>query len=153
MTKRQETGMAWLAATVLIIACILMAMCSCGSEKVITETIYEHDTVTVHHSDTVKEVVYKSKVDTVTNTEEHVYYLNNEGEPVKEIHHYHSVEKTNTVDSTYRYQAERDSLRQALLEEKAREKTMTKIQVPWKWLCMILAAFFASIVFIVRDRK
>ena len=145
--------MAWLAATILIIACILMAMCSCGSQKVVTETIFEHDTVTVHHSDTVKEVIYKSTVDTVTNTESHVYYLNNEGEPVKEIHHYHTIEKTNTVDSTYRYQAERDSLRQALREEKAREKTVTKIQVPWKWLCMVLVAFFIAVVFIVRDRK
>ena len=153
MTKRQETGMAWLAATILIIACILMAMCSCGSQKVVTETIFEHDTITVHHSDTVKEVVYKSKVDTVTNTEVHTYTLNNVGDTVKEIHHYHIIEKTNTVDSTYRYQAERDSLRQALREEKAREKTVTKIQVPWKWLCMVLAAFFIAVVFIVRDRK
>ena len=153
MNEKRMTGMAWLLALWLVLAMVFLAMCSCSTEKVITETIYEHDTVTVHHSDTVKEVVYKSKVDTVTNTEKHVYYLNNEGEPVKEIHHYHSVEKTNTVDSTYRYQAERDSLRQALREEKAREKTVTKIQVPWQWLCMILVALFAAVVFIVRDRK
>ncbi len=153
MNEKRMTGMAWLLALWLVLAMVFLAMCSCSTEKVITETIYEHDTVTVHHSDTVKDIVVKTKTDTVKQIEQHFFTLNNEGDTVKEVHHYHTIEKTNTVDSTYRYQAERDSLRQALREEKNREKTVTKIQVPWQWLCMILVALFAAVVVIVRDRK
>lgn len=148
MNSKRETGMAWLAATMLIIACILMAMCSCGSKKVITETIWEHDTVTVHHSDTIKEVVYKSKVDTVTNTEVHTYTLNNVGDTVKEIHHYHNKEKVIVVDSTDRYKSIVDSLQAIINKQHEKQEKVTKTKRPWTDYVIVAAVLVFALILI-----
>ena len=149
MNSKRETGMAWLAATMLIIACILMAMCSCSTKKVITETIWEHDTVTVHHSDTIKEVVYKSKVDTVTNTEVHTYTLNNVGDTVREIHHYHNKEKVIVVDSTDRYKSIVDSLQAIVNKQHEKHEKVTKTKRPWTDY-IIVAAVLAFALFLIK---
>lgn len=149
MNEKRMTGMAWLLALWLILAMIFLAMCSCGSEKVITETIYEHDTVTVHHSDTVKEVVYKSKVDTVTNTEVHTYTLNNVGDTVKEIHHYHNKEKVIVVDSTNRYKSIVDSLQAIINHQHDKQEKVTKTKRPWTDY-IIVAAVLAFALFLIK---
>lgn len=147
MNEKRMTGMAWLLAFWLILAMIFLAMCSCSTEKVITETIYEHDTIMVHHSDTVKEVVYKSKVDTVTNTEVHTYTLNNVGDTIKEIHHYHNFEKVIVVDSTDRYKSIVDSL-QAIIN-KQHNKQVIKTKRPWKDYVIVIA-ILAFALFLVK---
>jgi len=149
MNEKRMTGMAWLLALWLILAMIFLAMCSCGSEKFITETIYEHDTVTVHHSDTVKEVVYKSKIDTVTNTEVHTYTLNNVGDTVKEIHHYHNKEKVIVVDSTDRYKSIVDSLQAIINHQHDKQEKVTKTKRPWTDY-IIVAAVLAFALFLIR---
>lgn len=149
MNEKRMTGMAWLAALWLILAMIFLAMCSCGSKKVITETIYEHDTVTVHHSDTIKEVVYKSKVDTVTNTEVHTYTLNNVGDTVKEIHHYHNKEKVIVVDSTDRYKSIVDSLQAIVNHQHDKQEKVTKTKRPWTDY-IIVAAVLAFALFLIK---
>lgn len=149
MNEKRMTGMAWLLALWLILAMIFLAMCSCGSEKVITETIYEHDTVTVHHSDTVKEVIYKSKVDTVTNTEVHTYTLNNVGDTVKEIHHYHNKEKVIVVDSTDRYKSIVDSLQAIINKQHEKQEKVTKTKRPWTDYA-IIAVVLAFALFLIR---
>ena len=149
MNEKRMTGMAWLLALWLILAMIFLAMCSCGSEKVITETTYEHDTVTVHHSDTIKEVVYKSKVDTVTNTEVHIYTLNNVGDTVKEIHHYHNSEKVIVVDSTDRYKSIVDSLQAIVNKQASKQEKVTKTKRPWTDYA-IIAVVLAFALFLIR---
>ena len=153
MNEKRMTGMAWLLALWLILAMIFLAMCSCGSKKVITETIYEHDTVTVHKSDTVKEVVYKSRVDTVTNTEVHTYTLNNVGDTVKEIHHYHNTQKVIVVDSTYRYRAERDSLQKALVAEKSKNEKVVKQRPTMVDKVFFVAIILVFVVWIIRSKR
>ena len=62
---------------------------------------------------------------------------------MKEFHYFHEKETTNTVDSTYRYQAERDSLRHALHEEQSKEKTVVKekkVMAWWGWLLIGIMA-------------
>ena len=53
MTRRQESGMAIITVAVLI-TIILLSLCSCSTKQHVVETVYVHDTVTVHKSDTVK---------------------------------------------------------------------------------------------------
>lgn len=149
MNEKRMTGMAWLAALWLVLAMIFLAMCSCTTKKVITETIYEHDTITVHHSDTIKEVVYKSKVDTVTNTEVHTYTLNNVGDTVKEIHHYHNKEKVIVVDSTDRYKSIVDSLQAIINHQHDKQEKVTKTKRPWTDY-VIVAVVLAFALFLIR---
>lgn len=149
MNEKRMTGMAWLAALWLVLAMIFLAMCSCTTKKFITETIYEHDTVTVHKSDTVKEVVYKSRVDTVTNTEVHTYTLNNVGDTVKEIHHYHNKEKVIVVDSTDRYKSIVDSLQAIVNKQHEKQEKVTKTKRPWTDY-LIVAAVLAFALFLIK---
>ncbi len=86
----------------------------------------------VHHTDTVR------------GHESHTYTINNVGDTVKEYHYFHEKETTKTVDSTYRYQAERDSLRHALHEAQSKEKTVVKekkVMAWWGWLLIGIMAW------------
>lgn len=152
MNEKRETGMAWLAATILIIACILLSMCSCTSKKVITETLYVHDTVTVHHSDTIKDVVYKSKTDTVVEKEVHTYTLNNIGDTIKEIHHYHNTEKVIVVDSTNRYKSIVDSLKAVIDKNKQETKTTKSTRSPVDYL-IIAVIVMAAIIIVLKSKS
>ena len=152
MNSKRETGMAWMAATILIIACVLLSMCSCTSKKVITETLYVHDTLTVHHSDTIKDVVYKSKTDTVLEKEIHTYTLNNVGDTVKEIHHYHNTEKVIVVDSTNRYKSIVDSLKAVIDKSKKETKTTKSSRSPIDYL-IIAVIVMAAIIIVLKSKS
>ena len=149
MNSRRETGMAWLMAIGIAALAALILMASCKTSKVITETVWEHDTLTVHHSDTVKEVVYKSRVDTVTNTEVHTYTLNNVGDTVKEIHHDHTYEKVIVVDSTDRYKSIVDSLQSIINHQHDKQQKTVKKQRSWSDY-LILLALVGIAVLLVR---
>lgn len=142
MTRQQETGMAIIGAAVMIIFVILLTMCSCATKKVVEERVYVHDTVTVHKSDTVVDVVYKTHTDTVTNTEVHTYTLNNVGDTVKEIHHYHNTEKVIVVDSTDRYRATVDSLRAVLKAQENKKEVKTTNRPRW-WEYIVFVLFLS----------
>ena len=152
MNEKRETGMAWLAATILIIACVLLSMCSCTSKKVITETLYVHDTLTVHQSDTIKDVVYKSKTDTVVEKEVHTYTLNNVGDTIKEIHHYHNSEKVIVVDSTDRYKSIVDSLKAVINKNKQETKTIKSTRSPVDYL-IIAVIVMAAIIIVLKSKS
>ena len=51
MTRKQETGMAVITAVVLL---LLILLSSCSTKKTIAEYVTVHDTLVVHHSDTLK---------------------------------------------------------------------------------------------------
>ena len=123
-----------MAAVVIMIIFALSFLCSCGSRKTVTETIteYVHDTIRTVKTDTVKEVKVTIKTDTVRQVEKHVITLNNVGDTIKEVHHYHDIMRTLVVDSTQRYQSKVDSLQRLVEKLKNTEKIVKKgIQVPW----------------------
>ena len=148
MTKRQETGMAVIAVAVII---LFLQLTSCTTKKTVMEYIYIHDTLTTLKVDTIKDVRVSVQHDTIRERESHTYTINNVGDTLKEIHHYHESEKVIVIDSTDRYQSKVDSLQRIVDSQK--EKTVTKIQVPWKWACFVLVAVLAVIVLISMDRK
>ena len=149
-TKKQETGM---AVIVIVVIYLLVLLSSCSAKKTVTEYVYVHDTLTTMKVDTIKDVRVSVQHDTIREHESHTYTINNVGDTVKEIHHYHESEKVIIVDSTERYQFKVDSLQRIVDSQKSKETVKTKIQVPWKWACFVLVAVLAVIVLISMDRK
>lgn len=123
---------------------VLLTMCSCATRKVVEERVYVHDTVTVHKSDTVVDVRVVQQHDTITNTEVHTFTVNNVGDTIKEVHHFHYTEKTVVVDSTYRYKAKLDSL-QAIIDSQE-EKVVEVKKSPLPSIRDIIVAALIIIV-------
>lgn len=136
MTERQETVMA-IIMVVGIYIFILLSTCSCSTTRDVVETVTVHDTILRHRVDTVNAVRIVHHNDTIRWRETHTYTVNQAGDTVREFHHFHDTERITTIDSTYRYQSERDSLRQALREEKSKEKVTIKekrVMAWWAWI-------------------
>lgn len=149
MNRRKETGLVMLLGIALMFAIAMMALCSCTTkQKVVTEYVTVHDTIRTHKTDTLREVSYQVRVDTVRQTETHTITLNNVGDTIKEIHHYHDTEKVIVVDSTDRYKAAVDSLRAALVSEqqKAKEVVKTRSVVRW-WEWLLIVAIVAGLAY------
>ena len=115
------------------LAVILSLLASCRTIHD-TERVYTHDTLYVHHSDTVREVKVTHHTDTVKQIEKHTYTINNVGDTIREVHHYHDTERTIIVDSTDRYKAKNDSLQRLLDREREKEKTVEKKPTFWAHL-------------------
>jgi hypothetical protein len=135
-----------MAVIVAVVIILLLWLTSCSTKKVVTEYVTVHDTLIVHKSDTIKDVVYKTHTDTVTNKEVHTYTLNNVGDTVKEIHHYHNSERTIVVDSTDRYKATVDSLRAALRAQESVKEVKVTNRPRW-WEYIVLVAFCVAWIF------
>ena len=150
----RENRIVWVFLVAFIAIIIVSLLWGCKTQKVV-ETVVEHvhDTVQVHKSDTVREVKVTHHTDTVKQIESHTYTLNNVGDTVKEIHHYHDVWHTMVVDSTDRYKAIVDSLRQALRESKDKEKVVTKYKpvIRW-WEYVVLLSIVGVVIFFVLKR-
>lgn len=141
MDTRRETGMVLIVGMAIVIMLVIGALCSCTTKtKVVTEYVNVHDTVQIHRTDTVKEVSWQVRVDTVRQTETHTITLNNVGDTIREVHFYHDREKVIVVDSTDRYKATVDSLRAALTTEKEKYKEVVKTKHVvkwWEWLLIV----------------
>ena len=145
MNGRKLSDMAWMTAFVLFIIFGCLLMCSCITPKTVTEYVTVHDTLYTYKSDTIKDVKIVTKIDTVHQVEVHTYTINNVGDTVKEIHHYHDIEKTIVVDSTERYRATIDSLRKALINLANKEVVKQKPSRMW-WKLPLTLAVWATLI-------
>lgn len=156
MDREGENRIVWAFFIIFIAVIAVSLLFGCKTKKVIeTVTEHVHDTVQVHHSDTVREVKVSHHTDTVKQIETHTYTLNNVGDTVKEIHHFVEVNKMIVVDSTYRYKARMDSLERALKVEKDKnkEKVVTKTKYVIRWCeYAILFALVGGCIFFVLKR-
>lgn len=109
---------------------ILVTLTSCAA-KTVTQLVEVHDTLQDHHTDTLKEVKVTHHTDTVKQIEKHTYTINNVGDTIKEIHHYHDVQHTIVIDSTNRYQSKIDSLQSII--DRNHEKEATIVKKPSLW--------------------
>lgn len=144
-------GIAVIAAIIIMALMGLTLLVSCTAKEIITEeTSYVHDTVEVYRADTLWEYKFINQCDTVKQETVHTVVLNERGDTIKEIHHYHDTEKIIIVDSTYKYKSERDSLRNALDKAREREKT-TKEKRGRTWADTISAmvVMLAAVVFML----
>ena len=124
------------------LAVILLLLCSCKTTREV-EMVYTHDTLYVHQSDTVRELKLLAVHDTTRQIEKHTYTINNVGDTIKEIHHYHDTERTIIVDSTDRYKAKNDSLQRLLNKEREKEKVVEKKEPWWQRLKGSVTDFLA----------
>ena len=155
MEEKKLTGFAIIAAMFLMMFIGLCALCSCTTKsKVITEYVYQHDTLYTYRVDTVHNAKYIVRWDTIRQVENHVIYLRPTGDTIKEFHYYHDRFQSSVVDSTYRYQAERDSLRAALNKAEGKTKVVVKTRnvFPWyNWL--VILAIIAILAYLVKRLK
>jgi hypothetical protein len=107
------------------LAVILSLLASCRTIHD-TERVYTHDTLYVNHSDTVRDIKVLHVHDTTRQVEQHYITINQAGDTIREIHHYHDTERTIIVDSTDRYEAKTDSLQRLLDREREKEKVVEK---------------------------
>ena len=141
-TKQQETGMAIVVITVVI---ILLFLTSCSTKKTVTEYVFGHDTIVTYVTDTVREIrVQKDTVvdwkvvathDTIHHEKEKVIVLNEQGDTVSQrewdrlwqkIHEMEqSKHNESRVDSSAYYKARSDSLQRIV--DTGKEKTTEKV--------------------------
>lgn len=123
------------------LAVILSLLASCRTIHD-TERVYTHDTLIVHHTDTLIHTKTLHVHDTTRQVEQHYITINQAGDTIKEIHHYHDTERTIVLDSTDRYKAKTDSLQRLLNKEREKEKVVEKKE-PWKYRLALYAALCA----------
>lgn len=141
-----------MAIITVAVIIVLLFLSSCANKKTVTEYITIHDTLTTYRTDTIRDVKYLHHTDTVTNKEVHTYTINDVGDTVKEIHHYHDTEKVIIVDSTDRYRAIVDSL-QRIVDAKS-EKTTVKVKqnIPFWEKGLFLAIVFFVCIAVLKSK-
>lgn len=153
MNPKGETRIAAIFAA-LILLVIALSLVGCKTKTVtVTEYVNVHDTVTTFRTDTIRDVRVTHHTDTVRQIETHTFTLNNVGDTIKEIHHYHDREKVIVVDSTDRYKATVDSLRAALREAKDKQTVVVKTKkvVRW-WEWVVFLGIIGVVLFFVLKR-
>ena len=143
-------GMTIIVIIIICLACNIC--CSCSTNRVI-ETEDVHDTITINKTDTVVDVRIREVRDTTKQIETHTYTINNVGDTVKEIHHYHDVLRTLVVDSTNRYQSKIDSL-QAIIDKSKDKQEVKVVSKPnwWGYAFVAGLSFVLSVWFLSRKK-
>lgn len=142
INRKQETGMAIIAAVVILMF-LLFTMGSCSSQRVVEERVYVFDTVTVHHTDTIRDIRLQTVHDTLMQREVHTTTINNVGDTLKEVHNYYNTSRTIIVDSTDRYKAVVDSLKKII------DSQQRQVVEPRKSWPSALEKLVAAIIIIV----
>ena len=146
--RRMRDGIAVIAAIIIMALMGLTLLVSCTTKEIVTkETSYVHDTVEVYRADTLWEYKFIKQCDTVKHESVHTVVLNDRGDTIREIHNHYNTEKTIIVDSTYRYEVERDSLRKALDKAHEREKTKEKRGRTWADTISAMVVMLACVAF------
>ena len=142
-----RNGIAVIAA-IVIMALMGLTLVSCTTKEIVTkETSFVHDTVEVHRADTLWEYKFITQKDTVRQESVHTVVLNERGDTIREIHNHYYTGKTIIVDSTYKYESERDSLRKALDQAHEREKTKEKRGRTWTDTIAAIVVLLACVAF------
>lgn len=139
-----------------LIVMVILLLSSCRSSKQVEQhTVFVHDTVRTHVTDTVEKTRKVMVTDTVHHYEFHYVYPDSGGR-LKEVHIYNNTEKVREVDSTHHYSSRIDSLQRAVNELRADSKELTVVKkvIPrWVWLiCVLSVMMLFGYVFIVRKR-
>ena len=109
----------------ILLLCIALSFVGCKTIRQ-TEYVAIHDTLHVHHSDTVREYTIKTVHDTIRESSNHILTLNEKGDTIREYHYYHEKEKIVEKDSTDKYKSSIDSLKSVLNKIHEKEKVTEK---------------------------
>lgn len=120
-----------------------------------SERIEIHDTLTIHHSDTVKEYKMKTVYDTVHHYHHEVITLNEGGDTVRQIINNTFRERIIERDSSNIYKSKIDSLARVINELQQEKKLAEKKDwyKEWKWRLIAFAAIIAALLLAIRSAK
>ena len=175
ITPRTETGIAAIAITAILLIIVLSLLAGCKTKTVtITETLYVHDTITSHKTDTIVDIRVKTDSvveykmltshDTTIIERENTIVLRENGDTLRQselekvwqkIHDMENLQHIeNHFDSLGFYKVQNDSLRKALAENKSRDKTVVKTEKVIKWweYVLLLAIVGIAIYFVLRRK-
>ena len=161
MEDKRAKDIALIVAIILIAIITLSTFVSCKNKEILREiTITQHDTLYTHNTDTLVDIKVLTVHDTVRQVESHTITLNDLGDTIREIHHYHDTEKVIVVDSTNRYKAKIDSLQSIIDKTKEQNTVKEKKVLSWYDTIMIIIKIIlltAAICFIIswatKDKK
>ena len=158
MTDKEENKAIALAIGIIVTLIVLGILTSCGTKKkVITETLYVHDTIIDARRDTIKVERWNYKHDTIKVESERIVTLMQSdkalpAETVKVVTNNWRYEREIVKDSTSRFVIKIDSILKALDQRHEAEKVITKTKPPWDILIFIAAVFLACVV-ILRGKR
>lgn len=138
--------------TGIILSALLLSGCKTISQS---ERVEIHDTLTVVHSDTVREYKYKTLYDTVHHYHHEVLTLNEGGDTIKQIINNTFREKIIERDSSDTYRSKIDSLVRIINELQQKEKVVEKKdwKTEWKWRLIAFAAIVVAMLLSIRSVK
>ena len=151
---------------VVMCGILTLLLGSCTTKKVVTDRyitdtlrIVQHDTILTHNSDTVRDVRFITKTDTVKEQSLRVVTLREGGDTIRDVVTNNIYRYVYRSDSTDRYRSVADSLQAVIdkMRNESKEKVVTKEIVKTKsifplWLQVILVGVFVfGIIVAARD--
>lgn len=158
MTDKEENRLIAIAIGVLMALIGLCLMTSCGTKKkVITETLYVHDTLRIAHTDTFMVERWNYKHDTIKVESERIVTLLQSdktlpAETIRIVNNQRYFEKEIVRDSSASLVSRIDSILKAMDRQHEKEKLTVKKEPPWNVLIFVVAVLAACIV-VLKDRK
>lgn len=158
MTDKEENKAIAIAIGIIVTLIVLGILTSCGTKKkVITETLYVHDTIIDARRDTIKVEKWNYKHDTVKVESERIVTLMQSdkalpAETVRVVINQRYFEKEIVRDSSASLVSRIDSILRAMDRQHEKEKLTVKKEPPWQ-LMIFVAAIFAVCVLILRSRQ
>lgn len=138
--------------TLVILVIILLTMIGCRTKQSVTETVATHDTLIIHHTDTLRDIRAVTLRDTIYRELQTVIFKDTAG----------NILHTHVTNNYYRGHAmtqehdkeskERDTI--YIVSDDAREKVTVKTKYIlrwWKWA--VLAALALSLVMVIVKRR
>lgn len=142
---------------VIIIAGLFLSALLLSGCKTIrqSERIEIHDTLTIVHSDTVREYKLKTLYDTVHHYHHEVLTLNEGGDTIKQIINNTFRERIIERDSSDTYKSKIDSLARIINELQQKEKAVEKKdwKTEWKWRLIAFTAIIVALLLAIRSAK
>lgn len=152
--KERESGIAVFAAIIMMALIGLCILVSCNTKKTVTETLYVHDTVFSHSTDTIRNERVIHHTDTLKIENEKIITLIQKEEgriDTLRIDTYRDTYQFSMVsDSVASLRTAIDSLYRAYNRELNKE-TVKKKSPPWKWIAICLGAF-AVCILVLKSR-
>lgn len=134
----------------ILLLCFTLSFVGCKTIKD-SELIEIHDTVTVHHSDTLKEYIFKHIHDTVREYHNEIITLKQNGDTAKhEVNNYY-YNRIVERDSTDRYRSSIDSLKAIIQQLENKEKVVKKEPSIWDELSTNVIVIVVMLIFLTKS--
>lgn len=153
MDGRKETGIAVLAAIIIMVLVGLMALTGCTSKKVVTERVVTHDTLTVTHRDTLwqwRTIVLRDTTHVVT---ERVVTIKDGGDTLRIVTNNMVVRYVERKDSSDHYRHVADSLNAILDKQKDKEEVRQRVPLIKIAQWLVLSFLVFGIIVVVLKSK